>query len=139
MKQEFLFEACREEDLDFVSKEIIKLSTSPIYVLKGELGAGKTALTKYLAKNLGSKDAVSSPTYSLVNQYSNGNKSIYHFDLYRLENPHEVSDIGIDEYLNSGDICIIEWPEIYLSEIDQNYTEISIFIKQNCREIKVTI
>lgn len=90
-----------------------------ILLLKGNLGAGKTTFTQCLLKNLGSRDEVSSPTYSIVNEYNSPNGKIFHFDLYRMKNIEEVYDIGIDEYLDNGYLCIIEWPEIYEEELKE--------------------
>lgn len=84
-----------------------------ILLLKGNLGAGKTSFTQFLVKSLGSKDEVSSPTYAIVNEYEIPNGKIFHFDLYRMKSIDEVFDIGIYEYLDSGNLCIIEWPEIF--------------------------
>lgn len=88
-----------------------------ILLLKGNLGAGKTTFTQFLLKKLGSKDEVSSPTYSIVNEYSSPKGKIFHFDLYRLKNIDEVYDIGIEEYLDNSFLCIIEWPEVYEDEL----------------------
>jgi len=88
-----------------------------ILLLKGNLGAGKTTFTQFLLKNLGSTDEVSSPTYSIVNEYSSPKGKIFHFDLYRLKNIDEVYDIGIEEYLDNSFLCIIEWPEVYEDEL----------------------
>lgn len=90
-----------------------------ILLLKGNLGAGKTTFTQYLLKNLNSRNEVSSPTYSIVNEYDSPNGKIFHFDLYRMKNIEEVYDIGIDEYLDNGYLCIIEWPEIYEEELKE--------------------
>jgi tRNA threonylcarbamoyladenosine biosynthesis protein TsaE len=87
-------------------------SSSRIFAFHGELGAGKTTFIKALCAELGVNDAMSSPSFSLVNEYHdiNGN-SIYHFDLYRLKSPEEAFDIGMEEYLYSGNYCFVEWPE----------------------------
>tara|TARA_B110000914_G_C15199762_1_gene325664 strand:- start:15 stop:383 length:369 start_codon:yes stop_codon:yes gene_type:complete len=83
-----------------------------IYLLHGNLGAGKTTWVKYLVSHLGG-DArqVDSPTFSLVNTYEVNGTQIHHFDLYRLESLEEIEDIGFMEYIDSGNLCIIEWPE----------------------------
>jgi len=83
-----------------------------IYLLYGNLGAGKTTWVKYLVSHLGG-DArqVDSPTFSLVNTYEVNGIQIHHFDLYRLESLEEIEDIGFMEYIDSGNLCIIEWPE----------------------------
>ena len=83
-----------------------------IYLLHGNLGAGKTTWVKYLVSHLGG-DArqVYSPTFSIVNTYEVNGNQIHHFDLYRLESLEEIEDIGFMEYIDSGNLCIIEWPE----------------------------
>tara|TARA_B110000114_G_scaffold182330_1_gene221401 strand:+ start:2474 stop:2845 length:372 start_codon:yes stop_codon:yes gene_type:complete len=83
-----------------------------IYLLHGNLGAGKTTWVKYLVSHLGG-DArqVDSPTFSIVNTYEVNGTQIHHFDLYRLESLEEIEDIGFMEYIDSGNLCIIEWPE----------------------------
>ena len=83
-----------------------------IWLFRGEMGAGKTTLVKEIGQQLKIKSIVQSPTFSLVNPYeTESGEIIYHFDLYRLENVHEAVDIGIEEYLDSGHLCFIEWPE----------------------------
>ena len=101
------------DELEQVAQYIIEqFGQYTLFLLNGEMGAGKTTLTSRIVKLAGSKDAVSSPTYSIVNAYELPNgKMIYHFDLYRIEDPSELEEIGFYEYLDSGNICIIEWPE----------------------------
>jgi tRNA threonylcarbamoyladenosine biosynthesis protein TsaE len=83
-----------------------------IWLFRGQMGAGKTTLVKEIGQQLKIKSIVQSPTFSLVNPYETESGQImYHFDLYRLENVHEAVDIGIEEYLDSGHFCFIEWPE----------------------------
>lgn len=89
-----------------------------ILLLKGNLGAGKTTFTQFLLQALESKDEISSPTYSIVNEYDTPKGRIYHFDLYRLKNVSEAYDFGIEEYLDNGFLSIIEWPEIYMDELE---------------------
>ena len=84
----------------------------PFYILCGSLGAGKTTLIKTLCKTLGVQDAVSSPTYSLVNEYrTSSGPPVYHFDFYRINSLEEAYDIGYEDYFYSGHLCLIEWPE----------------------------
>lgn len=109
----------------------------PILLLKGDLGAGKTTFTKYLLQSLGCIDEISSPTYSIVNEYEYSQGKIYHFDLYRMKSIEEVLDIGMDEYLYSGNLCIIEWPEVYEIEL-QNLLVHQILI-QNTEGIRTVI
>jgi tRNA threonylcarbamoyladenosine biosynthesis protein TsaE len=101
-------------DLPIVAKELIEsLQAAPrVWLFRGQMGAGKTTLSKELLKQLGVLQNVQSPTFSLVNEYvSTSGEIIYHFDLYRLKNIQEALAIGIEEYLDSGHYCFIEWPE----------------------------
>ena len=83
-----------------------------IFAFHGELGAGKTTFIKALCESLGVSDAMSSPSFSIVNEYHDrAGQPVYHFDLYRLRKPEEALDIGFEEYLYSGNYCFIEWPE----------------------------
>ncbi|MEY2895671.1 MAG: hypothetical protein RL567_734 [Bacteroidota bacterium] len=101
-------------DLPVVAKEMIEfLQDAPrVWLFRGQMGAGKTTLSKELLQQLGVDQAVQSPTFSLVNEYqTQAGEIIYHFDLYRLKNTQEALAIGIEEYLDSGNYCLIEWPE----------------------------
>ncbi len=101
-------------DLPVVAKEMLAtLQEAPrVWLFRGQMGAGKTTLSKELLKQLGIDQNVQSPTFSLVNEYqTNAGETVYHFDLYRLKNIQEALAIGIEEYLDSGNYCLIEWPE----------------------------
>lgn len=117
------------EDLEKVAKDLIHSGHSKIILLKGNLGVGKTTLVKVFCENLSSPDQVSSPTFSIVNEYSYPYGVIYHFDLYRLESMEEALEIGIEEYLDSGAYCLIEWPEIIKPLIGDTFTNILISVK----------
>ncbi len=79
----------------------------------GAMGAGKTTLISAIMEHLGSNDNVTSPTFALVNQYStSASEAVYHFDFYRINRIEEVFDMGYEEYFYSGDLCLIEWPEL---------------------------
>ncbi len=86
------------------------LKKGDIVALNGDLGAGKTTLTKSLGLGLGVEEYITSPTFSLINEYR-GRLPVYHFDVYRLENVKELDDLGFDEYFFGGGVCIIEWAE----------------------------
>lgn len=101
-----------------------------IWTFDGEMGAGKTTLIKAVCKQLGVVDEVSSPTFSLVNEYKTTfGKTIYHFDFYRIKNIEEVYDIGYEDYFFSGNICLIEWPE-KVSELLENEDVFEIKIEK---------
>jgi tRNA threonylcarbamoyladenosine biosynthesis protein TsaE len=116
------------DDLPVAVSELINESKGlAIWLLKGEMGAGKTTLAREVVHQFGVDSVVSSPTFSIINQYgSNENRIIYHFDLYRLKNESEAFDIGLDEYLTSGDLCLIEWPEKLEMLLPQKYFEVQI-------------
>jgi tRNA threonylcarbamoyladenosine biosynthesis protein TsaE len=100
------------EDLAVPAGELAKLLVNePIAVFRGNMGVGKTTFIKAVCKALGVEDDVSSPTFSLVQEYhARGEKPIYHFDFYRIQDEQEVHGMGIYEYLDKG-ICLMEWPE----------------------------
>ncbi len=99
-------------DIGSVAKSVIDEADSRILLFYGEMGSGKTTLIKEIAAQLGVKDLTNSPTFSLVNEYATGEGGrMYHFDFYRIEREEEAYDIGFEEYLDSGDWCLIEWPE----------------------------
>ena len=98
-------------DLESMAQYILKNSTSKNILFSGEMGVGKTTLIKEMVKQLGSHDRVSSPTFSLVNEYKGNPRSIYHFDFYRIDDESEAYDMGFEEYLESDYMVFIEWPE----------------------------
>lgn len=101
-----------DELQDVVQQILATPSLKKVITFHAEMGAGKTTLIKELVKQLGVKDNSSSPTFSLVNEYQTlDGETVYHFDLYRLNNEEEAYDMGIDEYFYSGNWCFIEWPE----------------------------
>lgn len=128
-------QATELEELEDIAKKVIELSSdSKIILLEGELGSGKTALTKFICKLLHVKDEVSSPTFSLVNEYQTENgETIYHFDLYRLNSIEEAIDIGCEEYFNSGNLCLIEWPKLAMGLIPEERVQIAIEMQEKNR------
>ena len=115
------------EQIHQVAQEVLKQNPEKVILFNGDMGVGKTTFIKALSKALGVKDATSSPTFSLVNEYEAENgKLVYHFDVYRLKNEAEAYDMGIDEYLYSGEWCFIEWAEKIPSLIPQHHSVINI-------------
>jgi tRNA threonylcarbamoyladenosine biosynthesis protein TsaE len=99
-------------DLDEAAEDLMAFAGDhKIFAFDGEMGAGKTTFIKAICKYLGITDLVSSPTFSLVNEYESNSGPLYHFDFYRIKDPTEAYDIGYEEYFYSGSICLIEWPE----------------------------
>ena len=88
-----------------------RLVPGTILAYRGDLGAGKTAFTRGLARGLGCTDLVTSPTYTIVNEYLGGRLSLFHFDMYRLRSSEDLWDIGWEDYLDRGGICAVEWSE----------------------------
>ena len=88
-----------------------KLQPGDVIAYRGELGAGKTALTRGIARGLGIPDRVTSPTYTIVNEYLSGRLPLFHFDMYRLGSADELFDIGWEDYLLRGGVCAVEWSE----------------------------
>lgn len=127
-----------EEELQEVARKLISnFSHIKVWCFDAEMGAGKTTLTKAICKELGVKDEMSSPTFSIVNEYlSDDGNDIYHFDFYRLKDFEEALDIGVEDYLYSGNLCLLEWPEIIESLLPDEYLQISIkLVGDNTRSL----
>ncbi len=117
-----------EKDLEVLAKKILdEQKNIRIFLFNAEMGSGKTTFIKQLCKELGVKDNMSSPTYPIVNEYltKTGNK-VYHFDLYRIKNIEECMDLGMEDYLYSGNYCFVEWPEIANRLYPENHCTITI-------------
>ncbi|WP_426063681.1 tRNA (adenosine(37)-N6)-threonylcarbamoyltransferase complex ATPase subunit type 1 TsaE [Flavobacterium sp. DSP2-3-1] len=115
------------DQLEEVAQKIIANNPKKVILFHGEMGVGKTTLIKQLCKTLGVTGATSSPTFSLVNEYeANDNQLVYHFDFYRLNDEVEALDMGIDDYLYSGNWCFIEWAEKIPNLIPKTHSVISI-------------
>ena len=125
------------KDIDAIAEELSTRICHPIVLFDGSMGMGKTTLINALCKQLDSIDPVSSPTFSLVNEYkTKEGKSIFHFDCYRLESPEEAYDFGAEEYLVSGSTCLIEWAERIQSLLPKEVHRIKLdYVDQNTRKI----
>jgi len=116
-----------EIELEMVAVELIKeLGERKILLLYGDLGAGKTTFVRYIIRQFNSTDECSSPTFSLINHYESPDGPIYHMDMYRLKDLSEAVDIGVEEYLDSGSFCIIEWPELLEPILPQDSLRVRI-------------
>jgi tRNA threonylcarbamoyladenosine biosynthesis protein TsaE len=125
-------------EIEKVAKKFTELTKDKkIFAFYGEMGVGKTTFIKQICKILGVEDNATSPTFALVNEYlTNDKKLIYHFDLYRLNNPQEAFDIGIFEYFESDNLCFIEWPEIIENFLPDDTSKIKLMLcDDNSRKI----
>jgi len=122
-----------------VCKEMLpKLTTAPIVLIFGKMGSGKTTFIAELCRQLNCTTEAASPTYSIVNEYETRNGDIiYHFDLYRLKTKEELLDIGFEEYVDSGHICLIEWPEMALDLIHPPALRLSISNENGSRRYEI--
>ncbi len=110
-----------EEDTARYGLELARrLEPGDVVALIGELGTGKTSLTKYIAEGLGISEMLSSPTFNIVKEYRSGRLPLFHFDVYRLGDGEELLDIGGEEYFDAGGVCIIEWADIVMSVLPEN-------------------
>jgi tRNA threonylcarbamoyladenosine biosynthesis protein TsaE len=115
------------DQIQEVAEQILAQNPKKIILFNGDMGVGKTTLIKQLCKTLGVQDATSSPTFSLVNEYDAANNQIvYHFDFYRINKETEALDMGVDDYLYSGNWCFIEWSEKIASLIPEEHAVITI-------------
>ncbi len=115
------------KELPDVAKQLLEYATGEkVLLFKGNMGAGKTTLITAICEALGTRDGVSSPTYSLVNEYALPDGKIFHFDFYRIKNEIEAYDMGFEEYLYSGDYCFIEWPDKISGLWPESYIEVLI-------------
>lgn len=125
-------------DISLVAKEILNSVNSKIILFYGEMGIGKTTLISAIVKELGYKYDVSSPTFSIVNEYEVNDGLVYHFDFFRLNDESEAYDIGFEDYLYSGNWCFIEWPDKVVNLLPQNVNEIYLEKNQDLkRNIKL--
>jgi tRNA threonylcarbamoyladenosine biosynthesis protein TsaE len=121
-----------QDDLPDVARAIIDEDAAcRIFLFTGNLGAGKTALIREMCRVLGYKEEVTSPTFSIVNEYALVDNILYHMDAYRLNRLEEALDIGMEDYLYSGHYCFIEWPDVILPLIQDAYCRISISVLQD--------
>lgn len=132
MKTIFLEDENKTKEIGKKLGEVV--DEGSIICLVGDLGAGKTTLTQSFAKSLGIDDYITSPTFTIVNEYQ-GRLPLYHFDVYRIGCSEEMYDIGYDEYINSDGVCIIEWSNLIEDILPDEYLKIDLKYKDMGREI----
>ncbi|PWH10323.1 tRNA (adenosine(37)-N6)-threonylcarbamoyltransferase complex ATPase subunit type 1 TsaE [Bacteroidetes bacterium SCGC AAA795-G10] len=123
-------------NINKASKLVIDNIKTSVVRIDGKMGAGKTKIISNICMQLGVKEVITSPTFSLINTYQSTNGPIYHFDFYRLQNSNEALDIGIEEYLESGNVCFLEWAEKIENHLPLNYDHYILkVVNDNTRRI----
>ena len=130
------------EEIQDVAKEVLQIVPNKVLCLYGDMGVGKTTLVKAMVQQLGAVDLANSPTFGLVNEYSDENDSplAYHFDFYRLNDEMEALDMGFDDYLNSDAWLFIEWPDKISNLLPEDAVRVFLhFIEESTRSIELNI
>lgn len=135
------FKAQSVDDLEDIVKEFkLLLKKHECFAFNAQMGAGKTTFISTLLKSIGVEEEIASPTFGYVKEYSSNLGLIYHFDVYRLEDEMEGYDIGMDEYLASGNICLIEWPERIENLLPENTVWVNIRVEEdNSRTFEIEL
>ncbi|MEI6348797.1 MAG: tRNA (adenosine(37)-N6)-threonylcarbamoyltransferase complex ATPase subunit type 1 TsaE [Bacteroidota bacterium] len=119
------------DELKTIAKALIdKYPNERLFAFRGQMGAGKTTFIKEVCAYLGCIEPVTSPTFAIINEYQGTDSIVYHFDFYRLKNSTEAINIGFDEYIHSGEYCLMEWPEIIEDILPKEITEIIISVDE---------
>ena len=134
-----IFETHSPEQTEAVGAALAqKLTPGTVIAYRGDLGAGKTAFTRGLAKGLGAGEPVTSPTYTIVNEYLSGRIPLFHFDMYRLNSADDLFDIGWDDYLERGGVCAVEWSENVAEAMEDPITVNIEKLGEDARRITIT-
>ena len=112
----------REAAREFIDN----IGENTVFAFYGKMGAGKTTFVKAICEELGVEDVISSPTFAIVNEYEAPQKTIYHFDFYRIKKLEEVYDMGYEDYFYSGALCFIEWPELIEDVLPEDAVKVTI-------------
>lgn len=120
------------ENISDAAREFVaNIGERRVFAFYGGMGAGKTTFIKAICEELGVKDAVTSPTFAIVNEYSSAHGPVYHFDFYRIKRIDEVIDLGFDDYAYSGNLCLMEWPELIEELLPQDTVTVHIEAKED--------
>lgn len=129
--------ASENETLQFGARLAAAAGTRAVLFLYGPLGAGKTTLTRGFLRGLGCQEKIKSPTYTLVEAYDLPDRTVFHFDFYRLNDPQELEHIGIQEYFQDTAVCLVEWPEKGLSYLPEPDLACYLMLQEQGRDIRV--
>ncbi len=125
-------------ELPIVAGQLVNVLPKGVVLVNGEMGAGKTTLISEICRQLGVADEPMSPTYPIINEYhSEKHGPVYHIDCYRLESEKEAVDIGMEDYLFSGQYCFIEWSENIRKLLPDNYVRVNVQARENIRLITI--
>ena len=116
------------EDIAVAAKEFVAaMGERKVFAFYGKMGAGKTTFIKAVCEELGVEDVINSPTFAIVNEYVDGQgEPVYHFDFYRIKNQQEVMDLGYEDYVYSGHVCFMEWPELIENLLPDDAVKVTI-------------
>lgn len=116
------------EEIAVAAKEFVAaMGERKVFAFYGKMGAGKTTFIKAVCEELGVEDVINSPTFAIVNEYVDGQgEPIYHFDFYRIKNQQEVMDLGYEDYVYSGHVCFMEWPELIENLLPEDAVKVTI-------------
>ncbi|MDO5980510.1 tRNA (adenosine(37)-N6)-threonylcarbamoyltransferase complex ATPase subunit type 1 TsaE [Flavivirga spongiicola] len=126
-------------DVENIAKQLIKNVKTKTLLFYGDMGVGKTTLIKNIVKVLGSDDEVSSPTFSIVNEYQLNNDKVYHFDLYRINDLEEAYNFGIEDYIDSEHWKLIEWPEKIEPILTDHFDRVDLELSTNNRILRLNL
>lgn len=122
-----IFESRSAEETRALGKKMgEEAKASDVIALTGDLGVGKTVFTKGIAEGLGITEPVSSPTFTILQEYRSGRLPLYHFDVYRIGDPEEMDEVGFDDYIYGDGLCLIEWAELISDLMPEHYRQITI-------------
>ena len=127
VKQDMIIEGAGLDRIQETANNLLQLSGScRVWLMDGEMGTGKTTLIKAICAQLGVEDNVTSPTFSIINEYRSATEPVYHFDFYRVNSIKEALQAGVEDFFYSGHYCFIEWPEIILPILPRQYLKVNI-------------
>ena len=124
MKKTIVETSCMEDTAKYAYEMAVNAEPGQVYALIGDLGVGKTVFTKGFAEGLGIEEPVSSPTFTILQIYEEGRLPLYHFDVYRIEEPEEMEEVGFDDYIYGEGVCLIEWA----NRIEESLPEETIYV-----------